>query len=184
MKKLMFLLVAVLLVSLSAMSQVQGVYDYTVTGAGLGLVLEGGTVAAGPLYSGVCYEIVPDPQGITLAGGITPITNDELAEIAPVTLTGDAYANVMVSCAVPTLLLSSDGFAPLGLTYTATSGFADVSGDGTVGLFFNPTAGAIDINLNADGNAFIWIGFNACAPKFGAAAAEWTGQAMISAQYK
>lgn len=184
MKKLMFLLVAVLFVSLSAMSQIQANYDYVVTGMGTGLLVEAGAVEVGPLYSGVCYEVVPDPQGLLGSGGITPVTVDEAAAITAAVITGDPYSDVMVSCAVPTLLLSDDGFAPLPLTYTVTSALAWFPDNGTNGVFFNPTAGAIDLNLDSGGNAEIWIGFNACAPKYGMAAGSWSGQGMISVQYK
>jgi hypothetical protein len=184
MKKLMFILVAVLFVSIPAISQVQALYGYAVEGLGTGLLIEEGSVFAGPLYAGVCYEITPDPQGLLASGGVTPVTVDEAAEIAPSVITGDPFSDVMISCSVPTLLLSDDGFAPLALTYTATSGLAWFPGDGTNGVFFNPTAGPIDVNLDADGATEVWIGFNTCMPKYGLAAAAWVGEGLISVQYK
>ena len=185
MKTFMFLLALVLISSISVFSQgiVQGNYDYIVTAAATGLNLDPGGIEVGPLYTGVCYEIVPDPQGLLASGGITPVTVDEVAAFTPALITGDPLANVMVSCAVPSLLLSDDGFAPLALTYGATSGLMNYVADGNA-TFFNPTAGPVDITLATDGIVEVWIGFNTCIPKNGLPFAGWTGQGLISVQYK
>lgn len=181
MKKLMLIVVAVLLVSITAMAQNQAPYVYAVAAVGTGLTVEAGDVTLDPAYAGVCYEITPDPLGVTSYNGLVPITNDEEVAITAAVIAGDPFGDIIVSCSMPTILLGEPG--RLELNYTGTSAcWHNTSSDDI--FFFNPTSGPISILLDDGGETEIWIGFNTCIPKMAYAGGAWEGEGVITAQYK
>ncbi|MBI5021188.1 MAG: hypothetical protein HZB59_07115 [Ignavibacteriales bacterium] len=184
MKKFMFLLVVCLFVSGIALAQPanQNIYTFNVTSVATGLTVEAGDVTVEGLMPGVCYEVVPDPAGLIASGGITPVTSAELAAITAAVIAGDPFSEVIVSCAVPTILLGDGTTGNLALTYTGTSAeFLNGLGDG---WFFNPTAGPFVGTLDDGGAAEVWIGFNTCVPKTIVAGGTWLGEGLLTVQYK
>ena len=184
MKKFMFVLLLGLCVTGLAIAQPanQNLYTFNVAATATGLTVEAGDVTVEGLIPGVCYEVVPDPAGLMASGGITPVTSAEAATITAAVITGDPFAEVIVSCAVPTILMGDGSTGNLNLTFTGTSAeFLNGLGDG---FFFNPTAGPFTGTLDDGGGAEVWIGFNTCVPKTIVAGGTWYGEGIITVQYK
>lgn len=189
MKKLMFLFVALLFVSVFAVAQPanQGIYTMTVTVLGNGLSVGQGDLAVDNLRPGICYEVIPDPDGLlgTAGGnGVIPVTVDEVAAWTASAIAGDPFADVVINVTVPTALVDQGATSPaMKLTYSGTSGRLTNDGN-TDTWFFNPTAGAFDYNLGDGGAASLYVGFNACVPKTTLAGATYYGEGFVIVQYK
>jgi len=179
MKTFMFVILAALLVigSSLAVAQQQDLHPYTADIAATGLVLAvGGTDYTG-LAGGTCYTAVADPAGVGTL--IDPFTGGEGVAQTASAITGDPFANVVVSILMPTIL--TDGVYIATMSYDGTSACWSNDGEATYS-FFNPQGTTNTMNLGA-GQIDIFLAGNICVPR-NTGATNVTGSAVISVQYQ
>jgi len=180
MKTFMFVVLAALMIvgsNLAVAQLQQDLHLYQADVAATALELAIGNTAYTDLMGGTCYTAVADPQGIGTL--IDPWTQIEAVAQDPSVITGDPFADIVVSILMPTIL--TDGAYIATMTYDGTSAAWSNYGAATY-LFFNPQGTTNTMNLGA-GEVNIWLAGNICVPR-NIAGTTLEGQAVVSVQYQ
>jgi hypothetical protein len=177
MKKFMFAIFALVLMSSVAMAQNPAdLIHFTATVAQVPIEVTPGEVIYDALAAGQCYQAPADPLAVNT---ITPQIGGESVETVESEIAGDPFGNVQVSFTLPTTLYpSGGGSGRVTLTYNNLS--AAWGPSGAESNFFNPEDG-VSFGLDVDGAGFVVLSADPCV-SVDATADDFEGDAVIVVQ--
>lgn len=172
MKQLMFsLLLVVLAVGITNAQMATGVAPLTITGAAVGLAIEGIEATVEGVVANTNYSVYWSPE--EGASVIAPLTSGaEAASDLGFIIACDPYADVALSFILPTRLLGATTVMPINFTQMVR--VEDFSN-------YNPNLPVV-INGGVDGAINLMLNYNFTVPKI-IEADGWTGSVVAVASY-
>jgi len=187
MKKLMFVLTVALLALCStavfAQSTSFGEITFNIDVATVPIATGAGDLTVTGLSPGMKWAVIPDGAGGTQDLNMSnPPAVPPAAALTAATIDGDPGANILVSFALPTYLVSpSGGQGNIKLEYNGTSGTWGI--DGTTYQYFDPNKDQVMTLDAAAGHVDIYIGAIITVPSTVSVTETYLGSGLFTVQY-
>ena len=183
MKYFVFLIAAMLVLSMGAMAQTTGYFEIAGTVATLPIAVTNGSLTMTPMSAGITYVVPADPlvAFAFVSGPAFPGLADAGLTWVDATITGDPMAYVLVTCNLPSRLYPTTvGLGYIDATYNSNSGSWGVLA--LENFMFDPRLPVVmQLDAAAGTVAFVIGGNFTVAP--GTTADTFEGSAVFSVAY-